>query len=157
MTSRCSPGRTGGGYREQGAGGDQPARSDATRGGYPRDARLQRAEKRPGKHPCSHLGGSGEQYPGPVIDRKMALADAAEAHRLLETSKPLGKMVASRRIGPFYSLLLGWAALPLRRKAECLRSVFLEDKLRLLEKNSRVGGDGFRRATRFHLWWTGPL
>jgi NADPH2:quinone reductase len=29
----------------------------------------------------------------PVIGRKMALADAAEAHRLLETSKPLGKIV----------------------------------------------------------------
>lgn len=29
----------------------------------------------------------------PVIDRKMALTDAAEAHRLLETSKTLGKVV----------------------------------------------------------------
>ena len=29
----------------------------------------------------------------PVIDRKLALAEAAEAHRLLETAKPLGKVV----------------------------------------------------------------
>jgi NADPH:quinone reductase len=29
----------------------------------------------------------------PVIGRKMALAEAAEAHRIMETSKPLGKMV----------------------------------------------------------------
>ncbi len=29
----------------------------------------------------------------PVIDRKVALADAAEAHRIIETAKPLGKVV----------------------------------------------------------------
>ena len=29
----------------------------------------------------------------PVIGRKMALADAAEAHQFLETAKPLGKIV----------------------------------------------------------------